>query len=622
MLQSSLALLRQTRRPALALCSSATRSSASRHISNQPSETYTKLPDDNDPQRDAFFKYSWGSWLKNDRAEKEKRTTRFSIEGLTDIIAGLHAQSKEVEKTSGSDEKAKIAAPSYDRNLTVSLPHNLSISEIGTLNPNESLKITAMASIHEGKHHRIYKVDTNANKSFVLRIPYPIDGEYAISQRLKSEVATIDFAQLKLGLKVPKVYSYGVNALNPVRQPFILQEYIEGRLLMRDWTPLEDDAQDGKSHLAKLNKVIEPLSQFQAKLLSVTFNQFGSLYFAKDVPENEELAYNGEKDASLANRWRIGPSVERCYWRKKSALPVEEVKKYVGPWANDKPMNMVKDLGQLEAENAKARLALQQADASPEPVEEALLRGQVQAFEGLSQLSGSLFNTKSSVIPNIAELLKPRLYQPDLDPMNVILNEKDGDQAYLFDFEGTTIKPFLLQNSPQFVAYDGPKIYNLEEDVEGYKELSDAEKVQYQFMYKRTRNQHLWESALNKNSKTLISAVAPPVKLLRTPYVATVERKKDAEYLLVDESLLQLREVWEVFAKNELVASAKFPLELGEDHVKEHAEKLNAFHEKLIKSPFAATQGWIPQDMFENLVKAGILVKDANGDHVIKEQGS
>ncbi|CEP60097.1 Aim9p LALA0_S01e02982g [Lachancea lanzarotensis] len=619
MLRCNIALLRQIRKPALALGTSALRVSGIRRISNQPSETYTQLSDDNDPQRDVFFKYSWGTWLKNDRVEKEKRTTRFSIEGLSDIISGLYAQSKELEKTKESKEKGEITPPLYNRNLTVSLPHNLSISEIGTLNPNEALKITAMASIHEGKHHRIYKVDTNANKSFVLRIPYPIDSEYAISQRLKSEVATIDFAQLKLGLNVPKVYSYGANSLNPVRQPFILQEYIEGKLLMRDWAPLEVDAEDGKSHVVKLNKVIEPLSQFQSKLLSVTFNQFGSLYFAKDVSGNEDLAYNGETNASLANRWRIGPSVERCYWRKKSALPEEELKKYVGPWPSDKPLDMIRDLGRLEAENAKARLALQQADASPAPVDEALLRGQIRAFESLAKISDSLFNIKSSVIPNLAELLKPRLYQPDLDPMNVILNEKDSDQAYLYDFEGTTIKPFLLQNSPQFVAYDGPKIYNLEEDVEGYKDLSDAEKAQYQFMYKRTRNQHLWESALNKNSKALISAVAPPVKLLRTPYVVSVERKKDAEYLLIDESLIQLRELWEVFAKNELVASAKFPLEFAEDHVKSHATDLNAFHEKLIKSPFAATQGWIPQDMFDNLVKAGILVKDSNGDHVIKE---
>ncbi|SCU82467.1 LANO_0B06348g1_1 [Lachancea nothofagi CBS 11611] len=618
MLQFRFRLPLQASRPALAFCGSRTpRVSTARFISDKPNEVFTRLSDDNDPQRDAFFKYSWGSWLKNDRVEKEKRTTKFSIEGLTDVIGDLYVQAKVQAKTDSS--KDQVAAPSYNPNLTVSLPHNLSADNIKSLSPNETLKITAMASIHEGKHHRIYKVDTNAGKSFVLRIPYATNSEATISYRLKSEVATMDFADLKLGLKVPKVYCFGANALNPIRQPFILQEFIEGRLLMRDWTPLEDDAKDKKSHLIKLNKVIEPLSQFQAKLLSVPFNQFGSLYFAKDVPESQEPAYNGETNPSLANRWRIGISVERCFWRQKSAMTLENVKKFTGPWSKDKPLDVVKDLGLLEAENAKARLALQQADASPAPVDETMLREQARTFENVAKISTMLFNTKSTVIPNMDELLKPRLHHPDLDPMNVLTNEKDGDATYLLDFENTTIKPFILQNSPQFVAYDGPKIYNLEEDVEGYKDLSEAEQVQYQFMYKRTRNQHLWESALNRTYSSLISAVAPPVKLLRSPYVACVERKNDAEYLLVDESLIQLREVWEVFAKNKLVDSTKFPLEYTQEQLQKHADDLNAFHEKLIKSPFAATQGWIPQDMFENLVNAGILVKEANGNYAIKQ---
>ena len=279
-----------------------------RCISNKPNEVYTELSDENDPQRDAFFKYTWGSWLSNDSQEKEKRLTKFSIIGLTDVISDLLVQSRAQAKE--TQDNKSIPAPSYNPNLTVSLPHNLSVANMGTLNPDEALKVTAMASIHEGKHHRIYKVDTNAGKAFVLRIPYATTSEAAISYRLKSEVATMDFADLKLGLKVPKVFCFGANALNPIRQPFVLEEYIEGRLLMRDWTPLEDDAPDKKSHLTKLNKVIEPLSQFQSKLLSIEFNQFGSLYFAKDCPESETPAYDGEENESLQNRWRIGPSVE------------------------------------------------------------------------------------------------------------------------------------------------------------------------------------------------------------------------------------------------------------------------------------------------------------------------
>lgn len=589
---------------------------ATRFISEKPPQTFTKLSDENDPERDAFFKYSWGSWLKNDKQEKDRRVTRFSIEGLTDILNDLYAQSRELTKVT---KDGQIKPPSYNPNLTVSLPHNLTAKQVGSVNPNEKVRITSMASIHEGKHHRIYKVDTNLDKAFVLRIPYALDNEKTVAYRLKSEVATLDFADLKLGLKVPKVFCYGANALNPVRQPFVLQEFIDGQLLMRDWSPLAEDSEAGKPD-ESLRKVIEKISDLQKNLLSAEFNEFGSLYFAKDYDTSDKPAYQGESNPDLQNRWRIGPTVERCFWRSKSALNFDEQKKFLGPWSIESPMDIIKNTGLIEAENARARLALKEAGSSPEAVDEVSLKEQITTFENLARLAPSLFNRNTRAIPNVQDLLKPRLNHPDLDPLNVLIS-KEGT-PYLLDFEGTSIKPFIIQNAPQFVAYDGLKVYNLKEDVPDYEKLSDGEKVQYDFMYKRTRNQYLWESALNERLPKLISAVAPPVKLLRSPYIAAVEKKIDEEYLLVDEALIQLKEVWEILAKNGLVPTEKYPLEYTKEQIEKHTKDLNSFHEKLVSTPFAATRGWIPQDMFDNLVKAEILVKDANGDYFIKEQGT
>lgn len=589
---------------------------ATRFISEKPPQTFTKLSDENDPERDAFFKYSWGSWLKNDKQEKDRRVTRFSIEGLTDILNDLYAQSRELTKVT---KDGQIKPPSYNPNLTVSLPHNLTAKQVGSVNPNEKVRITSMASIHEGKHHRIYKVDTNLDRAFVLRIPYALDNEKTVAYRLKSEVATLDFADLKLGLKVPKVFCYGANALNPVRQPFVLQEYIDGQLLMRDWSPLAEDSEAGKPD-ESLRKVIEKISDLQKNLLSAEFNEFGSLYFAKDCDTSDKPAYQGESNPDLQNRWRVGPTVERCFWRSKSALKFDEQKKFLGPWSIDSPMDIIKNTGLIEAENARARLALKEAGSSPEAVDEVSLKEQITTFENLARLAPSLFNRNTRAIPNVQDLLKPRLNHPDLDPLNVLIS-KEGT-PYLLDFEGTSIKPFIIQNAPQFVAYDGLKVYNLKEDVPDYEKLSDGEKVQYDFMYKRTRNQYLWESALNERLPKLISAVAPPVKLLRSPYIAAVEKKIDEEYLLVDEALIQLKEVWEILAKNGLVPTEKYPLEYTKEQIEKHTKDLNSFHEKLVSTPFAATRGWIPQDMFDNLVKAGILVKDASGDYYIKQQGT
>lgn len=96
------------------------------------------------------------------------------------------------------------------------------------------------------------------NKAFILRIPYPLENENTLSYRIRSEVATMDFADLKLGIKVPKIFCYGVNSLNPVRQPFVLQEFIEGELLMKDWDPL---IEDGSSNQKKYDNVIKQVSR-------------------------------------------------------------------------------------------------------------------------------------------------------------------------------------------------------------------------------------------------------------------------------------------------------------------------------------------------------------------------
>ena len=41
---------------------------------------------------------------------------------------------------------------------------------------------------------------------------------------------------------------------------------------------------------------------------------------------------------------------------------------------------------------------------------------------------------------------------------------------------------------------------------------------------------------------------------------------------------------------------------------------------EVVSTPFAATSGWVPQDMFETLKKEGILVQDESGDyHVLTE---
>ncbi|ODV93838.1 hypothetical protein PACTADRAFT_51589 [Pachysolen tannophilus NRRL Y-2460] len=589
-------------------------STTSKSESSEPKEVFTKLSDEKDPQRNAFFQYSWGSWLKNDKQEKERRTTRFSIEGCAEVLDTLVKTSLDTMKNLDKEDKPIVKDPKrVSKQDIVVLSHNVKLDTIGSVNPNEKILIKKMLSIHEGKHHRIYKLETSTGKNFILRIPYPLDAEFVISKKIQSEVATMDFLDLKLGLKVPKVYAYGVDSKNPFKSPFILMEYLEGPLLMKQWNPLESEITNPEAKQI-LKKVIDPIANFQDKMLSVEFNGIGSLYFRDDVDATEQIQepYSGETKEHLKNRWCIGPLVERVYFKNKKALTANQYKGKLGPY--NKPLDIIKSVADIELENLKTRLSLADADSSPKVEDKLLLKKAIEVYEKLLKVAPLLFNPETKTLPNAKELFKPRLFNPDLDPMNVIL-QKDSD-PYFVDFESSAIKPFILQSYPRFIAYEGPKIYNLTEDVENFDQLSDVEKQEYEFMYNRTRNQFLWEYALNERRKELLGAISPAVKALKSPYIAALENKTDKDYLYVESALINLEKFWQSYLENGLVGG-ELPYHFSEQDYNEHVSEMNKYQEEIVASPFTATKGWVPQDMFTHLLANGFIVKDKNGDHYI-----
>lgn len=586
-----------------------------RYISTEPTKTFTKLSSTSDKQRDQIFNYSWGSWLKNDKLQKEMRQTRFSIEGLNTIINNLYTESSANAKLDSN----KLSTLKTHKDQTVTLPNNVNTKNLDVLNANEKqVTIKTISSYHEGKHHRIYKIDTSVpDKSLVLRIPYQIDSAKTIQNRIKSEVATMDYVANKCGIDTPTVFMYSTDHNNPVGAPFILEEFIDGELLMKQWDPLCEDEADNRPP-EKLKKVIDIVADFHSKLNSVQFNTVGSIFFKEDV---DAKILNNKNTEIIDDKWVIGPVMERSFWRKKNGVK-GEVDTYLGPWTEKKgdTSSIIENLGAIEQENAKGRAALIDAGSSSEIHNKDVINEQIGTFERLNKIAPYLFNLsveENKNVPNLENLLKSSIYDPDLDPMNIIVSKKDN-KPYLLDFEGSVVKPFILQSSPRFVEYDGPKIYNIKEEIPDFDKLSENEKVQCQFIYKRTRNQYLWENALNERHPELIVSMAPPIKLLRSPYAAANERKTDEDYLLIDENLLQLRQIWEELFKNKLVSEEKFPLEYTEEQIQKHADALAKLQEKLVTTPFAATQGWVPQDMFDNLVKSGLLIKDANGDYSLK----
>lgn len=577
-------LLRVPRLPAVAF---------SRFLSETPKEVFTKINDTKDPARDQFFQYTWGSWMKNDKLERARRQTRFSIEGLTKFAKDLKVVDSGLQK------------PEHMTNGMVGLKHNWTKEVLGEMGHD----VKSIASIHEGKHHRIYKVTLANDKNLVLRIPYRLESDYAIENKINSEVATLDFLAIKLGVAVPKVVAYGATRTNTLQTPFILMEHIEGELLMKQWNPLGADSETSE---AELKKVIDPIMDIQEKLASVSFNRYGSLYFYDDVSAaNQNVVPYDESDATLQDRWRIGPSAEKIFAKNKKQLASQKIAQFNGPW--DSPTQLITDLANVQLESLRYRLSTAQAGTASQVEDLDQLKAQIRTFENFKAIGDKLLNPTSPAIKNVDELFKPRLFAPDLDPLNVIVDSQTST-PYFVDFEHTTIKPFILASYPPFVSYQGAKLYNLEEEVPGFKDMDEVEKQQYQFMYYKTRNERLWELALNSKRHDLIAVASPHIKVLRAPYLQVVDCKTDHDHMFVENAIVQLQAMWDAYVANELcnATESEFPVKYSAEYLDAHQADLEKHQLEFASTPFAATGGWIPQDMFNVLREQEILVEDGD----------
>lgn len=543
-----------------------------------------------DPTVKNFFKYTWGTWLENDAGEKAKRETPFNVMGLVEVL----------------NQKLKPKDPATP------------------------IEIKTIASHSEGSHHKAYKVDV-ANvaqeagqsddlKQLILRIPYPGVGSYAyLSNRLKSEVATMEFVQKSLvetgkaSFKIPKVHAWAENPkTTPVESQFILMDYIESVSLAKYWEP---GSQDLKAKQVIMKPIVDAYADLAANF---QFNKYGSLYFIEDVDKKDQndLPVAGDIPKEVLDKFRIGPSTEAHFWNNE--LPASSPLR--GPWST--PAEYIQATGQILVDSIKETMR----SYHDVPVQ-AHLEKQLKAAERFAKAAPELL-LESELDP---ELFSGRLAHADLNPHSFFYLSSEVSSAedipksvpYLIDFESTAIKPFILQGTPFFARNDGLKIFSKDE-VPNYDKLSPTEKQTVDHCLAMTQNQFsfeymLMQSKLGKSSPGLINAFAPIVKYRQQPfYVAQTKNVSDVqgkslEYLDLEQSMLQLKETWDA-----LLLNRENPISFTEDEVKAHTEAYTDYSKKMLSNPFLGSNGWIPQDLFEKLLGQGMITKKDNGDYDIE----
>ncbi|KAG6213092.1 hypothetical protein E4U34_006877 [Claviceps purpurea] len=140
-----------------------------------------------------------------------------------------------------------------------------------------------------GVKNRTLLLSMDNGKDVVAKILIPDAGRPHFT--IASEAATMKFAREVLCTDLPEVYDWSSNAQDtPVGAEFILMEKLDGVQLQEVWPEMT---------LKDRLEVVKAVAAYQKSWASVSFEQFGSLYFAEDVKEKRIPALEQFGSSSL-----------------------------------------------------------------------------------------------------------------------------------------------------------------------------------------------------------------------------------------------------------------------------------------------------------------------------------
>lgn len=484
-----------------------------------------------------FFEYQTGRWLKNDRAERAKRFVKFDFKGLAQLLQN------ELNVTQNG-------------------------AEIETLEP-----------LFEGKHNKLYKIVLKDQRSYVLRIPYQIGLEEYRTARLQSEAATLSYLSEHVfdssdKFRATTPISYSATTNNPLKTPYMLLSYVNGNKLAAEWKPWVTDIDEKKP-------VIESVAELSGRILKEKFPAYGSLFFADDAPE-------GYETVKVNDKYVIGPSMEKRFWRSEVSKP------FRGPFKTWQEY--------LEA-TGKVQITYAEVSGKQPSVLTAqrYLAIATKMFDE-AQLSG--------------EIASPRLCDPDLSPLNII-SQDNGEKLWLFDVENTSIKPYMLHGIPWFVRNPGERVYQ-ESDVQNYDEMSDEQKGIVKHMIALTQNEYVYERALKEQVPELILAHHPNLKRKEEVVHRAMNTDIDTGFHNdLNYSMLRLLQLWNVVSPDTPV-----PVELSEQEIQQLVTEMMEWNNELVRNRFLESKHYVPADVFDQLLGTGLLkvVDEKVGNYELSEE--
>lgn len=215
-----------------------------------------------DVAHNLLYNYTSGRWLWNEEKQLKDRHVKFNLQALCNIA------SQAVGSRSCTDV-TKMPEDNFNKALLLSMDDG---KEVVARMPNPSAGLPGLVTSSEV-----------ATMDFVRTILSSLRMKLTCFSRLKNQ----------LHMPTPDVFDWCSKAASyPVGAEFIIMEKVPGIQLSQVWDQMEG---------LKKVKLVEQLAQFDKRLSTNSFHQYGGLY------------YNADRN-DLNNRFVVGPSTNRKYF--------------------------------------------------------------------------------------------------------------------------------------------------------------------------------------------------------------------------------------------------------------------------------------------------------------------
>ncbi|KAG6043155.1 hypothetical protein E4U39_004883 [Claviceps sp. Clav50 group G5] len=339
----------------------------------------------------------------------------------------------------------------------------------------------------DGVYNRTLLLSMDNGKDVIAKILIPDAGRPHFT--IASEVATMKFAREVFCTDIPEVYDWSSKAKDtPVGAEFILMEKLDGVQLQEVWPEMT---------LQDRLEVVKAVAAYQKSWASVSFEQFGSLYFAEDVIEEKRipaleqfgsssshfvedvkrksipaLVYTNDKGKRVEDsRFVVGPSTSREMFDNGRG----DIGFNRGPWSSLKEYHA--SIGHREI------ACVQHLPHLPTPSEWPYAPGlYVPTCEKKIAALRSYLKLLKYLLPADQSLGSSHFWHDGIHARNIFVDPGNRTRIVgLIGWQSTELSPLYFHaRQPSFIDHKGPTLHGLERPIRpsNYHDLEgDAKKA-------------------------------------------------------------------------------------------------------------------------------------------------